>query len=302
MEIDLGHGMITNYDPIDFTDIVGSGGFGLVLKSNSSDVVVKSLYKPDSCDSAKIEFTKHREIYNAFKEFTVPTVSKGTLPTERSGIVIPEPIGFSKYGTTLLNRYFSCFYAMRYIQPPMKDLYLVHLILKEEYDSSDIFNKVVGREYSQDISLRNPARGYFITVSKLESILKEFNKRVDYIAYKIGELFGIILFGAEYNPIDVEYVLTSEFKVAALDFGQVEKINFKPDYLFLEQKVEKLNKIYNSIANNIEIDLYVPDFDEKLYIPFIAGVTDSFNLFIEKEQDSEKRLNKLYIFEKLIPQ
>jgi hypothetical protein len=40
------------------------------------------------------------------------------------------------------------------------------------------------------------------------------------IVYSIGLLDGIILFGAGYIPIDVEYIL-SQGKVWAIDFGML---------------------------------------------------------------------------------
>jgi hypothetical protein len=285
MEIDIGSGTIQNFDSTEFSQIIGSGGFGLIIKSEKQNYVVKALYKSHSCTSAKTEFEKHKKIYKRWQLYSDDTT-------------VPKPIGFSTFGTTFKNKYFNCFYLMDFVES-LQVLGLVHIILKDEYEN--IFNKSIGKIYSEPISKTNPSRGYFATKSGLTDILKE-NKELDLdiLSFKMGEIFGTIVFGAEYNPIDVEYLLSKDFKMTALDFGQVEKLNFKPEYILKEQKFEKLNMLYNEILDNSEIDLYIPDREDKLYIPFCAGVSKAF-FFFSKLDVPEIRLNKLYVFRKFLP-
>jgi hypothetical protein len=48
-----------------FDQLIGSGGFGLVVGHNKEDLAAKFLYG-NACEDAKLEYQKQDDIYDAF--------------------------------------------------------------------------------------------------------------------------------------------------------------------------------------------------------------------------------------------
>ncbi len=227
-----------------YNQIVGSGGFGLVLK-NDKDQVIKLLYS-GSCGDAKKEFEKNDIIYKTF------------LSTEYQ-LVVPKPLIFNMEQIQRNNIKYSCFYIMTYLHPillPDQAPVLYHII-NNEYEP--IFNKIVGKVYSMPVTDKNPPRGFFASYNYIQTILNRLPNEfkgtlmtINDILEVMGYVFGTIIFGAGYKPIDVEYVLcemNSRLAIGILDFGMVEPIDWNLP----------VDVIGNDIIDNVvDIDLYLP--------------------------------------------
>lgn len=274
----------------DYNTIIGSGGYGLILKNDNKDTVIKLLYN-GGCKQAGIEYFKHLILYKILSKKTTTIASQ---------VCIAKPLIFNQKPIIKNGQHFSCFYEMSLlhsidpylsIAPSGGNNGLYHIISDS---AGNVFNKKFGRIYNKPISDENPSRGFFATyiyinnniLPNLDDNFKKDLKNINDILFRIGYIFGIIIFVAEYKPIDVEYVLADcnmILNVAVLDFGMIEKIDWTVGA-----------KIADDIQDNIlDIDIYfpIPGTIEMEY--FLQGFTFAFG-------ESDKTNKKKLVFDKLI--
>lgn len=248
-------------DPLQkFNKIIGSGGFGLILKREDKDQVVKLLYS-GGCKQAREEYEKNMAVYNA--------LSVGKYDQ----ITVPKPLMFNMENIKKNDMNYSCFYIMSYIHPIKGEKVLYHII-NDEYKS--LFNKVVGRVYSNPVSDKNPPRGFFATYEYIQKMIEilpidykgDLNSMKKVIKY-MGYAFGMIIFVANYKPIDVEYVLgekDSRLALGVLDFGMIQPIDWTVQIEVLVDDV---------IDDIIDIDLYFPTPGTMEMGWFLEGMKDA---------------------------
>jgi len=133
------------------------------------------------------------------------------------------------------------------------------------------------------------------TISYIDNMLKNINIKkgsltsINQIIKYIGYSFGVIIFIAEYFPLDVEYTLgQSDDKLCfdVLDFGMTEKINFT------NSSMEYIRGISHKLIDDIDIDLYYPS--ESSYIDiFKLGFKDAYEKSIKS--DSKKLVFENFI-------
>lgn len=260
----------------DFANIVGSGGFGLVVAHNKKNIVAKFLYE-SKCADAEKEFKVHSDIYQAFE------IVKRQNPAMFSQISIPEPLGYDDEIIIKFGNVFNCYYIMSRLKTiNSKGLY--HIVK----DSIPMVNKEIGRVYSEPVSAQNPSRGFFASYEYIQTNILDVSpkrgkfKNIDDIIRSIGRCFGTIAFIAEYNPQDIEYTLgimedQDLICLCVLDFGAVRPINFSPDAIDDNIYNKKLLAISRELEDNIDIDIYFPEDEDRLRI-LIEGIEDAVSL------------------------
>lgn len=262
-----------------YTDVIGSGGFGMIVLNKKDNTVIKLIYSLNDCKVAKKEATIHWDFYKALQK-----ISKSI-----SQINTPKPIAFVDKDLTFQNNKYGCAYIMSYL-PSFKDYSLIHIIFKTDYDN--ILNKKVGRVYTEKISETNPSRGFFATIPYIENnilpqmsdSLKKDIKNGNDISFRVGVLYGTCIFGAKVFPIDAEYVLSitnDRLSVTLLDFGMFIPIDFDADKAKI---MEQFDKARFDIE---DIDLYFPYSESVYYKDFIKGILHSFMFFIKQEKDTD---------------
>jgi len=288
-----------------YTKIIGSGGFGLILGDNDNNVV-KLFYTVKNCASAQSESQTHLSVYQKLQEFVLSSKTNYQIYTSK-------PYGYRDDKISHLNQEFNCAYLMSYIKPVKIDQtypYLIHLILKEEYINH--YNKVVGRVYTSPPGDDNPPRGYFATIDKIasdiipsipSSIRQNINSIED-IVYRFGLLVGICVIGVEIIPIDAEYVFSLDdnntLVVTILDFGMCERMKLEnfPNDSIRERTIDTyVDKLKYDIST---IDLYFPYTDSALYKYIKDGFRKTSSFFLEREKNTEIRDNKKEIIEKFL--
>lgn len=283
----------------EYDKIIGSGGFGLVVKSNQTNTVVKLLYSAKSCEDAQIEYLTHLSIYDNIKQY----LSKYQL-------CISAPIDYENTTIVKFSKEFSCYYRMSYINSFDKNG-LYHIILKEE--NVHMMNKLIGRVYTEPVSSSNPSRGFFATASYLKNLLerepshtKKDLKTVEDLTFRLGLIFALLIFKCHYLPTDAEYVLArnhiGQICVCVLDFGMFSRINFDLKEVLPNKHMFILNKIVQNLQDIRDIDLYFPYEDDELYPTFIEGFTEGFHLAMKEEENDnlEIRKAKNYVFSQFI--
>lgn len=257
--------MIKNFD-----QVIGSGGFGLIVRHSSEPLVAKLLYD-SSCDDAEIEYKKHLDIYKTFRKVKNPEYSK---------LCVSKPLAYDRENVIFNGNMFSCFYIMTLLNS-LGNEGLYHII-DDSYKHT--VDRAIGRVYSQKISDANPSRGFFASYSYMinNNLLLDHNIG-DLIRY-MGYSFGVITFLAEYYPKDVEYTLGADTEgnpcFCVLDFGMVYKIDFD----------DIAEAIVTQLAEIFELDLYFPTDNTNKKI-FMEGMKDALNI----DDISEK---KRHIFHK----
>lgn len=297
--------MCTNQeiDTSGFTKVLGSGGFGLVLYNPSTNLVAKFIYKTSDCEQASIEAGYHRMVYDSFLEW------KSVHSTDQINIV--KPCGYRDAPIVWNNTVFKCSYVMGLIKPVTGRKSLVHIILKN--DQSHLFNREIGRVYTEPVSDKNPSRGFFGTCDYItENILNNPSinsgniRSCSDLAHLMGILFGIAVFGAELYPKDAEYVLSSDdngvLTVTMLDFGMFGKmdlINQKnlDDYLtMIKFTISEMDIYfpYESVVDN-------PDSEEpRLFQHLVSGFKQAAEFYIPRKQNEIVQESLRILLEKFL--
>ena len=254
-----------------YTNILGSGGFGMIVSNTRGKDVVKLYYRQNSCKEMNAEYVSFLSAYNALEDYPYPQLT------------IPEPKKIDNRNIQFKNTKFLCGIEMKRVAPiPFMGGTngLIHIILKEGY--KPMMNKEVSKNYSNPISNSNPSRGFFATGTYITSdILTRLTEEqrsginsIDDIAFRMGYGFAILVVVAELYPNDVEYCLgmvDSILNVVILDFGMAMPINYSIDtrriadiILYGDKELEHSTGISN--------DLYFPDNDDPTFEAFIAGI------------------------------
>jgi hypothetical protein len=270
-----------HFDMKRFNHIIGSGGFGLIVKHDEEPIVAKLLYSA-GCQTAEEEYFKHLAIFTAFQ-----TVRNNRFPQ----ICVANPLGYDSEKVDKFGKVFDCYYMMSLLDK-IDNNGLYHIIRESMKSSVD---KVIGRIYGETVSDVNPSRGFFASYSYItENILNDetLNKgnilTIDDILEYMGFSFGVIAFIAEYSPLDVEYTLgkTPDDKLcfSVLDFGMTTKIFFgdqetqKEIFATSVQKKkineERIRQIIRVLVNGFEMDIYFPD-EEEGKVSFLKGMKSS---------------------------
>lgn len=249
------------FDVNKFDIDIGAGGFGVIKASSTfNDTVVKFIYNQNNCNSAQIEFNTHKCVYDAYKHFI-----DNCHHFKQLGII--EPLEYSNKEFTDKNgESYKCYYLMKKI-PFICDV-LFQLSFNTATVSNSLINKLVGKDYDLPVGPTNPARGFFVSYDFLQHSIFPIigNDRLGVFANPrnviiyIGLLTGIILFGAEYDACDVEYVLAKSdtdntVSIYALDFGMMKPISYK---------ILTSDNMYDTVWNiwlTLDVDLYKPSFD-----------------------------------------
>lgn len=314
----------------EYKDIIGSGGFGIIIRhgcksedKECNNTVAKFLYNAKSCDEAQIEFLTHKSIFNTFSKLVFSDRN------EMKNISMSEPVGFSNETVKInINKNcpeeFKCFYVMKLLYPIDVPKFtinetnhninsLIHLIFKEdEYEY--VFNKEVGRVYTEEVSKTNPSRGFFMTTSYITKVIEEYKKRgkngdidsITDVLERLGFIFSVLVFGCDYIPRDVEYVLSTDkngvLQVTVLDFGMIYKLDFSCKSCISDKKFENaINKIVDGMEEMRDIDLYFPyDTDTENYRHFLTGFMRGFIKCIINEGDKSIRKNKILVCNKFL--
>lgn len=247
-----------------YTEVLGGGGYGVVMGSElNPDYAIKFLYN-SQCASAKKEYIKGREVYNALKIFI--SCNDGN----DMGISVAKPVEFvQKEKCTLCD--YSCMLVMERVYSPLfgingqNENYASHIILNDSFPVNMLNTLVLTKN-------GNP-RGYFYGP---DFILQHTSLTLPYITYRIGLLEGISIFGAMIVPKDVEYLLTEkhgQIYITMVDFGMFYNVNS--------------TTTAEDISNEQEYNLYYHPYSELIPVEyrdecrdaFIKGITDTFNCF-----------------------
>jgi hypothetical protein len=284
---------LSNYDTI------GSGGFGLVARERGGDTVIKFFYKEGACLSAGEESALHRVVYAKISE----------IDEKNPDLMVytSKPIAFRNDNLTFNEQYFRCAYTMTYIPSVLDYKQLVHIILKEDY--SDNVNQIIGRNYGEPVSDKNPSRGFFATGSYIEkNILRKLPnkvkgpiKTINDVAFRMGVLCGTCIFGAKLIPIDAEYVLSvkdERLHVVVLDFGMFQSMELK-NFINANQRKKILEKYIHDIKGINNIDLYFPYEEDPLFKEWIHGMRLSYDFFGSQIDDRVERDSIRFIGEGL---
>ncbi len=258
----------------EFTQVLGSGGFGLILAEPKGERVVKLYYDSGACKEMNEEFEMLQRVYEAFQAYPVPQVT------------VPRGMQVDNEKFTYSGREILCGIEMTRLHalPIMRDKTnpIIHIILKQSIENSGMINKEAARIYSEPIGKDNPSRGFFAGANYIRDVIlpslteeqKGVLTTVDAIAETIGKIFAVILGIAGIIPNDVEYCLVLEnnlLKIAVLDFGMA--IPFPID-ITKDELVKTILTGSNKYqrATGVEYDLYFPDRDSPLFAAFERGM------------------------------
>ena len=292
----------------EYNIVIGSGGNGKIIRHDTRDNVVKLLYNAKTCSESKHEFDIHKVIFIQLWKYMKYNASLEEKKINQ--LYIATPIDFQDHKITKNGDIYSCGYTMSLIHPIKKNGPLYHIILKKEYER--LFNKSVGKIYTEEISEKNPSRGFFassdyITNNILSSLSEEVKgdiNNIEDITLRVGFLFSFIIFVCEYNPFDVEYVLCLNNKnvlsVCVLDFGMAHRLNFDVLEISKDIEREKLTTISMNMKNIHDTDLYFPYFFDKGFESFMKGIEYAFDYSVINEKDKRLIENKKFVYNKYV--
>ena len=271
----------------DYTTILGSGGFGMILGEPTQTRVVKLYYNKLACRDMQNEYRILQKVYDAFEEYPIPQV------------LVPKPIQIDNTPFRFQERDILCGIEMSRLQPLeiMRDKAnpIVHVLLAYGMDESTI-NKEMAKDASEPISDKNPSRGFFAGPTYIETIIlpsltpeeKGNLTSIQAITETIGKTFGIMIGVAGIIPIDVEYCLVmnnGQLHIAVLDFGMAYEFPPDLDKSAITQQILK----GNGGAVGAEIDIYFPARREPLFEFFENGMNEVLR-YIEKANAHKKNI------------
>jgi len=166
---------------------------------------------------------------------------------------------------------------MERILPPDGFNTLIQLSLSQKLPPKER-NKLLGSKRDIPVSDTNPPRGFFITSDNLQEYLQQFNLKhettytIEDVIVGMGILTGIVVFGAHYDPRDVEYVLATDRRnqnglaIYILDFGMVSK--FTPLH---EEEIPEDDEIITEIVGDnpaqVARDIWTISIWNDIYLP-----------------------------------
>jgi len=266
-----------------YKNVIGSGGYGMIVSSNTGSNVTKLFYKEDTCGEMSKEYIYFITAFNALEDNPFPQVN------------IPEPKKLDNRKITFRNRSFQCGIEMKRVLPlEIMSKYnngITHVILKEDYKES--LNKERARDDNTSISNTNPSRGFFATGSYIESeILPKLDnlvlgsiRNINDIAYRMGIAYATMFIHAEIFPYDVEYclgIIDGLLNLIIIDFGMCEFIDYN---LPFEAICKKLLD-GNGKAVGASYDIYFPSKNDITFPSFISGIE-----YIKSNLNNEKKIH-----------
>jgi hypothetical protein len=232
------------------TQIIGGGGYGVVRTGTEPPhdrEAVKFLYKGE-CPSAKKEYILNKRVYGAYKVFRM--CSGNTAP-----IAVVKPLNFIENG----GGEYSCALVMQ------------RLIFDRDYAIHPALNGVVPLNQLNKLALtsRGQPRGYYLDPTETSKYLP-----LAQVTYCIGLLDAIAIFGAKLIPVDAEYVITKERKIAMLDFGMFKDLTVSQD---------NIQEVAEEISRAQEYNLYYHPYSElvgdECKRTFLLGFTEGYLCF-----------------------
>jgi hypothetical protein len=257
--------MARSFSPSISTDVVGQGGYGVVVENGKRHDVVHKLMKTHvGCAKAMQEYVIHQMVYDTCKAFVTDH------PSLKSVIAVPKPIlYFPCQESCRSNECFPCgppyhcMYSMEKVVSGRRDGLMRHVLLNTDSEGftgkihfvSTNASPVNNSTYVNNVTkqLAGP-RGAFLGVQQLQG------HDPKNLARSMGILFELII-TAGAVPMDVEYVLGmppgSRAKVSienakcmyVMDFGMSNQADF-----------------------DFELDMYLPqESDPEMFQAFTEG-------------------------------
>lgn len=234
-----------NIDISTFNVPIGIGMSGITYGSEKYPLLALKRMTGSICDEAETEFERSVRIYDAYRLYTL--CNETPIPY----LKVPQFLSFTRNED-------SCDLLIERVLPT-RDEQLWHLSLSDTIPMKD---RTYGLSFSGNSD--GPLRGFFPSTSTLSAHLDDRLFLGD-IVYRIGILDGILLFGAGYLPIDVEYVLDKEDNVTALDFGLVVPNTYD-------------DAAINTYIDSLDTSIYYIPIDE-YRTNFLAGLRSAYNCF-----------------------
>lgn len=298
-------GMTENELLDEFTDTIGAGGYGVIVRHTRDPLVIK-LIKSKECTDAGIEYMKQSAIYDAFEKASHH--ARGDY-SQYSQICVPKPYGFNQSSINKFGNRFGCFYVMDELYTLDKTLGvdngLYHITL-------DGRNQKIGSNVASPVSDYNPSRGFFANYDYIDNVMlknipanmKGDLTNMNNILKYMGYAFGVMVFIADYYPTDVEYTIgldktKTKLCMDVLDFGMIHKINYAAENKISPQKVsEHIQKIGESLIDSeLDINIYYPEGSNKY---FIQGLKDAYLTAEKIEKDNTILQRKKQILNHII--
>ncbi len=243
--------MLKRYLNFEEMNIIGAGGYGIVLSSQNNKNLKEAfkLFKDiQACESLKQEAIIQNHVYYLFKKY---------LPE----VKIPSITYVTMNNIYYKNIPYLCGIGMEYLEPPSGFNEQVHMLLG--YTGDDIDTEW-GMKMAEEVSEKNPTRGFFASPETLEFIWNYENNAMtlEKLAFLMGKSLRLMLdFGI--LPIDLEWVWSNGHP-NIIDFGLCEYGYIDP-YIFLEKKGLK----------GLADDFYIPKKYDKGYKEFMEGFSIS---------------------------
>lgn len=228
----------------DLGNIIGAGGYGVVVYPSHKKEALKLFYDLSACDKIKNEFYIQQKAYKIFL-------------TELPEVGIPEVTYLGNDTVKFMDDTYLCGIGMTYLPPPPGFDEAVHVILGYEDDDIDTS---WGKTTSLPVSPTNPTRGFFASKDTMEELwaIEGVDMSVEKMAYLMGKSMRLLL---NYGiiPVDLEFIWSSG-KPYIIDFGLCELGTIEPDDFL------KLTD-----TRGLASDLYVPHEGQEGYGSFMLG-------------------------------
>jgi hypothetical protein len=234
---------------IDNSNIIGAGGYGLVITHQND--VIKLLLDIEACQELQDEVKIHQDIYRLLKQCDF--------------IKVPRITFFQTKPIQYKNKVYLCGIGMKLLHPPLDFTEQVHCCLG--YEQNDI-DTSWGQKSSEPVSNINPTRGFFASIDTLEYIWKMEKSimTIEKLAYQMGYTIGILLKNG-ILPNDVEWVW-SDGKLGLIDFGLCEYGYKTPDIY-----------VKSHGLCGLADDIYVPHMGQRGYDDFLKGLYISYDMY-----------------------
>jgi hypothetical protein len=224
-------------------NLIGAGGYGIVVRSKGDSTAYKLLYDTDACSELQNEITMQRASYVLLSRYPYVGVPNITWTTS-------EPILFRGV-------HYLCGIGMTYLQPPLDFTEQVHIILSNKVNDVDT---EWGRQIGKPVSEINPTRGFFASRETLEWIWSQekSSMTIERMAWIMGSVYRILLDGG-ILPTDLEWVWSGG-KPWVIDFG-LSRFSVTDPWTFL----------YKHGLEGLADDFYRPHQGERGYDEFMKG-------------------------------
>jgi hypothetical protein len=284
-----------------FTNVLGSGGFGKIVASENGRRVVKLYYKLDQCELMRSEYNYQQKAYDAIQAYPL------------SQLRVPKLLDLDQSEIDFQGKRYLCGIEMERIHMLSPDILqslvkekgnqetpiqngLVHLVLTG-YGT----NKEQPREKGQ-IGPMNPSRGIMANPDFIDALLtrlpdevKGSLKEITDIAFYIGYALAIQIAVAGLYVHDVEYLLGADeagrAELLVMDFGMGDTIDFEEPTEVIVQKMLKGDPAKGKLSPGIALDLYYPSRDdEALFEAFEKGVNNALEAMGDTVPESKKEI------------